>query len=260
MHNSPNSAGNQTNDPRRLGRLTRSRTTTRPVPWQKTAIVAFFLLVSLLFGNVIWMLLAAVPGVFWLLAAKYSTNSEMHFRQRQQHASAQTRTNAGNDHRPQPPTRKTKTPSLPENLAASVIHNSPSFWLITAGVTSLVLAGWVLTAVVTDPKPGRKLLGDFLYEYWPLQPNECRLLGAGLVGLGLLLTGLSAPCRRWLAVRLLRIGNTGIPAAFQNPFSELLSTQGAAATEAAPQHSTTISAPPMAVPQSQPTFMDHHGI
>jgi len=71
--------------------------------------------------------------------------------------------------------------------------------LLVTGIVLMAVSGRVFYAVLTAARPGRVLLGDQLYEYWPLQPAECVLLGLGLGGTGTLLTAWFSPIRAILS-------------------------------------------------------------
>jgi len=72
--------------------------------------------------------------------------------------------------------------------------------MLLTGLVLLMLSGWCFRAVLTAARPGRLLLGDTMYQWWPLQPSECVLIGLGLGLTGLGLAGFSGQGRRLVAV------------------------------------------------------------
>jgi hypothetical protein len=69
---------------------------------------------------------------------------------------------------------------------------------LLSGLVLLGIAGWIFRAVLTEGRPGRVLLGDWLYAYWPLQPGACVVIGVFVGVCGLLLLWMSPAGRSLL--------------------------------------------------------------
>lgn len=219
--------------------------------------------VSLIIGNALCVLLATVFGVSWLFMAKYSNKSDTSFRPWHELAVGRRAEKAGGDvrHR-QSATRSAGKRSRFINLSAIITRQNWLEWPVIVGVLLLGLAGWVVKVVLTEDRPGRVLLGDFIYPYWPLQRSECVLAGLMFAGIGSLLIGWSAPARRlflrWLhhagfaqsvsmVPKSLRTGSVAVKRGV---------SEAAAASSAYPETSSTRAVTPSATE----VMGDHHGI
>ena len=147
-----------------------------------------------------------------------------------------------------------------------------------AGIVLLTAAAWIFVAVMISQRPGRMLLGDALYGYWPVQPAECLMAGLVLLTAGVALIAVSPNGRTLLAQ--FRSENTppssphspshprntvsaGQPTdSQQSPRDATTSGTTAAPPANAPTASTTPLAtaalPPSVIPT--PVLKDHHGI
>lgn len=137
------------------------------------------------------------------------------------------------------------------------------------GMGLLAMSGWVFLAVWSEDRPGRRLLGDALYAYFPLQPGECLVLGTGLGLFGLTLTGLSPTGRRLIS--LFRRGAAAVPAGVLPGVSPSGKPAGTArpagvserrtATAVASHHEIpSVRQPTRDYSAASQTGADHHGI
>ena len=132
------------------------------------------------------------------------------------------------------------------------------------GMGLLALSGWVFLAVLSEDRPGRRLLGDTLYAYFPLQPGECVVLGTGLGLFGLAFTGLSPTGRRWISVILRGAGQLPAGASSSDkPFEKLppAGVSGRLTAAGSLHHETPSVRPPIqGYSAASETGADHHGI
>lgn len=263
MFKLPDNSNHQPRSLRRLQQLTRLRTTVRRIPWQRTAVIVCCIGVSLIMGNALGVLLSTVFGVSWLFMAKYSNQSDTSFRPWHEQGVGRRNEQAGEGvrHRQSATRSAGKRPHI-RILATTITRQD---WLerpVLAGVVLFGLAVWVVKVVLTEDRPGRRLLGDLIYAYWPLQPYECLLAALVSAVLGLLLIGRSAPGRR---VFLQWLGHMG----FDHAVSKVSNSRQTGPvvmkrdeSEASPASSTAsaTSSAQATVPSTTPAFVDHHGI
>lgn len=263
MFHTPQNSGEQPRSLRRLMQLTRLRTTVRRIPWQRTAIVGCCIGVGLIIGNALCVLLSTVFGVCWLFMAKDSNRSDTIYQPWYELAGGRRNLKAGGDVRHRQSATHSAGKSGHFRILATMITRQN--WLerpVIAGVALLGLAGWVVKVVLTEDRPGRSLLGDFLYAYWPLQPYECLLTALVMTVFGLVLIGWSAPGHQ---VLLQWLHHTGFDRTVSKVSRSLqkasvaVKAGGSAATAASSNHPAT-SSTKSTVPSAPPAFVDHHGI